>query len=187
MKTAIIIFTGLPGTGKTSLSRKIANDLGIELLSKDDLKEIMFDEIGWSDKEFSKKLANACYGIMDVITEQNLKNGHSIILESNYYPKVVSEKFRNLRAKYDCRVIQIVCQTDVDVLAKRYFDRQSSNRHPGHLDNGSELSYKMDFERRVADFQDQPIDVAGPKLIVDTTDFEKVNYEQILNWLKNEI
>lgn len=59
MRSTIIIFTGLPGTGKTTLSRHVADSLGIPLIAKDDIKEIMYDEIGWSDKAFSAKLARA--------------------------------------------------------------------------------------------------------------------------------
>lgn len=187
MQSTLIIFTGLPGTGKTTLSRKIAHILGLPLIAKDDIKEIMYDEIGWSDKAFSAKLAHATFGIMDYVTEQHLKNGLSLILESNYSPKLASETFRGWQGQYGCRIIQIVCQTDTRVLAHRYFERQHADRHPGHNDTGDPESYEANFKQRIANGEDQPLDVEGPVLIVDTTDLAAVSPEEITEWLKSHI
>jgi tRNA uridine 5-carbamoylmethylation protein Kti12 len=52
----LIIFTGLPGTGKTTLSRVMAKELSLPLCAKDDIKEVMFDHIGWGDKVFRRNL-----------------------------------------------------------------------------------------------------------------------------------
>lgn len=188
MQTTIIIFTGLPSTGKTTLSREIADSLHIPLIAKDDIKEIMYDKIGWSDKAFSAKLAHATFGIMDYITEQNLKNGHSLVLESNYSPKLASEKFREWQKLYSCQIIQVVCRTDIKILAQRYFDRQhSGDRHPGHNDTGTVDDYIASFHERIENGEDQPLSTAGPVQIVDTTDFSTVNALEITEWVQNHI
>jgi predicted kinase len=187
MQTAIIVFTGLPGTGKTTLSRSIADRLHITLLAKDDIKEIMYDTIGWSDKAFSAKLAWATFGIMDYITEQHLKNKTSILLEANYSPSLANEKFQSWQKDYNCPIVQIVCRTDIGILAQRYFACQHTNRHPGHNDNGTVASYKTDFRRRIENGEDQPLSVDGPVRIVDTTDFSTVHAEEIVGWIKDHI
>jgi predicted kinase len=187
MQISLLIFTGLPCTGKTTLSRKVAEALAIPLIGKDDIKEIMYDNIGWSDKAFSAKLAHATFGIMDYITEQHLKNGQSIVLESNYSPKLASEKFRKWQQTYDCTIVQIVCRTDTDVLAKRYYDRQHADRHPGHNDSGTIEEYRASFLQRIENGEDQPLDVEGPVKIVDTTNFAGVNTEEIVVWVKEAI
>jgi len=187
MQTTIIVFTGLPGTGKTTLSRQVADSLHVPLFSKDDVKEIMYDEIGWSDKAFSAKLAHATFRIMDYITEQHLKNDQSLALESNYLPKLANEKFREWQKLYDCRIIQIVCRTEVNVLAQRYFDRQHRDRHPGHNDTGTVTDYIASFHERIRNKEDQPLDVNGPVQIVDTTDFSTVSAQEIANWIHANI
>jgi hypothetical protein len=125
--------------------RKLNPVLGELTALREDIKEIMYDKIGWSDKAFSAKLAHATFGIMDYITEQHLKNGESLVLESNYSPTLESEKFRGWQKTYDCRIIQIVCRTEVSVLAQRYFDRQHQDRHPGHNDTGTVRDYSAGF------------------------------------------
>jgi predicted kinase len=187
MQSTLIIFTGLPGTGKTTLSRKIAHTLGLPLIAKDDIKEIMYDRIGWSDKAFSAKLAHATFGIMDHITEQHLKNGLSLMLESNYSPKLANERFQAWQKEYGCTIIQIVCRTDTRVLARRYFERQHTDRHPGHNDNGDPASYEANFKQRIENGEDQPLDVEGPVRIVDTTDLAAVGPEEITEWLQSHI
>ena len=187
MQSTLIIFTGLPGTGKTTLSRKIADALHLPLIAKDDIKEIMYDKIGWSDKAFSAKLAHATFGIMDYVTEQHLRSGLSLVLESNYSPKLASEKFQAWRKKYNCVIIQIVCRTDTNTLAHRYFERQYTNRHPGHNDNGNPESYEANFKQRIENGEDQPLDVEGPVRIVDTTDLAAVSPEEITKWAQSHV
>lgn len=187
MQPALIIFTGLPGTGKTTLSQKISDSLGVPLIAKDTIKEIMYDNIGWSDKAFSAKLAHATFAIMDYVTEQHLKNGMSLILESNYSPKLANDKFKAWQERYHCVIVQVVCQTDVNVLARRYFDRQHADRHPGHNDNGTPESYEIDSKRRIENGEDQPLDVKGPIQLIDTSDFSSVNAQEIATWIRDNI
>lgn len=185
MQTTLIVFTGLPGTGKTTLSRSVADKLHIPLIAKDDIKEIMYDTIGWSDKAFSAKLAHATFGIMDYITEQHLKNAQPLILESNYSPALASNKFQEWQRTYNCHIVQIVCRTEINILAQRYFDRQHTNRHPGHNDTGTVDEYIRGFHQRIEHTEDQPLAVDGPVRIVDTTDFNTVNVQEITKWIRH--
>lgn len=187
VKPTIIVFTGLPGTGKTTLSQKIADILHLPLIAKDTIKEIMYDTIGWSDKAFSAKLAHATFGIMDYITEQHLKNNIPLILESNYLPRLANGKFQSWQKHYNCTIVQVVCQTDIDVLADRYLKRQQTDRHPGHNDNGDLKGYKINFKQRTENGEDQPLDVAGEVRIVDTTDHTSVDPKEIAAWIRSQI
>jgi predicted kinase len=184
MQPTIIVFTGLPGTGKTTLSRQIADNLSIPLLAKDAIKEIMYERIGWSDKEFSGKLARATFGIMEHVTEQLLKNKLSVVLESNYSPKLANEGFQTWQEQYGCAIMQIVCQTDTDVLARRYYERQFKDRHPGHNDNGTIETHTVNFRQRIENGEDQPLAVDGPVRVVDTTDFSTVDVAEITTWIQ---
>jgi predicted kinase len=54
-KNLLIVITGLPGTGKTTLGRKLAEELALPFISKDDIKELLFDGLGWEDRAKLKK------------------------------------------------------------------------------------------------------------------------------------
>ena len=45
----LIIINGPPGSGKTHLGRFLARELWLPYFSKDGVKELLFDSLGWSD------------------------------------------------------------------------------------------------------------------------------------------
>lgn len=187
MKPTLILFSGLPGTGKTTLSVEIAKLLHIPLTSKDVIKEIMYDTIGWSDKEFSAKQARATFAIMGYILEEQLKNGRSLILEANYWPKFADSQFQQWQETYKCTIVQIVCQTEPAILAQRLVARLEQDRHPGHLEIMTKEQYEASIVQRLQNGEDQPLAVDGPIRIVDTTDFRNVNANELANWIQQQI
>ena len=55
----IIVVSGAPCTGKTTLGRRIAQEFRLPFLSKDAFKESLSDTLGRGDLEWSKKLGVA--------------------------------------------------------------------------------------------------------------------------------
>ena len=54
--TGLVVVAGPPGTGKTTLAAKIAEDFRLPLITKDGIKESLFDSLGTGDREWSRKL-----------------------------------------------------------------------------------------------------------------------------------
>lgn len=172
----LVIFTGLPGTGKTSISRSVSRELCLPIVAKDAIKEIMYDHIGIGDKAWSGKLAMATFGIMRLMAEEQLEAGNSLIMESNYRPSLENEYFQQLTQRFNFRCVQVVCRTEPAVLAHRVHKRSITDRHPGHNDVASEAEHEQDIHKRHALGDDQPLDIKGSEIIlVDTTDFAKID------------
>ena len=60
----VVIITGPPASGKSMLGRELARRLALPLLSKDLFKEVLFDQLGWSDREWSPAHCHV-YSVMD--------------------------------------------------------------------------------------------------------------------------
>lgn len=54
-----VLVTGVPGSGKTSLATALSAALGLPLLSKDVVKETLFDALVVRDRDWSVRLGNA--------------------------------------------------------------------------------------------------------------------------------
>ena len=186
MKHTLILVLGLPATGKTSLAREIAEEFNLPLICKDDIKEIIFDTIGWSDRDWSIKVGKSAFAIMDYIIEQQLKSGCSLIVESPFNPRFTNPQFAKWQATYNFKALQVLCHADGKVLTERFKARGAQqDRHPGHRDehNLSEFSDKLIKGKA------NTLTLDGDIVEVDTTDFDKINkklvFDQIRSALQN--
>src|SRR6266705_740750 len=103
----IILILGLPGVGKTTLGKKIASELNLPFVSKDDIKVMLFDVYGWKDRETSKQAGSASFRIMDYFTEEQIKHGNSLILESTFDPIYDDARFQTWQKQYGVRFVQL--------------------------------------------------------------------------------
>lgn len=174
--TKLILITGAPATGKTTIAKALAQRTGLPLISKDDIKELLFDTIGWSDRAWSRKLGVATYGIMYYILAAHLNARKSLILESDFRPAFDVPKLRELKAQFQFESLTIHCTTEATVLLERFKERLTSGqRHPGHVD---EENYgQFTTETLAKDFG--PLEISGEAYEVDTTDFAQVDLEQL--------
>ena len=108
----LIIISGHPSTGKTTLGKRLAQELNLCFISRDDLKESLFDNLGWKDREWSKKLGIASYKLLYHFIESLLVAGHSFIAESNFDPEYDTSRFLELKRKYGFNSFQVQCKTE---------------------------------------------------------------------------
>jgi predicted kinase len=178
MPATLILVTGLPASGKSHLAQLLSDDLGIALISKDGIKEVLFDTVGVRDREWSKKLGRATFSLLDYVTEEQLKAGNSIILESPLNPEFENNKFQQWQKDYGFKAVQIICQADGNVLFERFKVRASAGgRHAGHQDAENLDEFEQILHSPTGE---QRIDIDSVILTINTTDFEKVDYRAIL-------
>jgi adenylate kinase family enzyme len=180
-----IVVTGPPASGKTTLGKNIAKELNIPFYSKDDFKELIFDSMGWDDRNWSKKIGKASIEILYHILEKNLAVEAPIIIETAFYCDLSSKKLSEIIKKYEAKPIQVYCYADETLLRKRFLERViNGERHPGHGDiSVAENEYSnLDIYDRYG-----ILDILGTLIKVDTTDFDQIDYSLILNKIKKNL
>ena len=160
----VLIVTGPPASGKTSLARRLAPMLGLPLLCKDSVKEVLFETLGWSDRAWSQRLGGASMEVLYAFIEAHLAVGASCAVEANFAAQYATPAFRRLSERYTCLPIQVNCSADPEVLVERFRLRAlSGERHPGHHDYYAE-------SRPPSAGRTEPLDIGGHVIECDTTD-----------------
>ena len=179
--STIIIVTGRPAAGKSTLAKWLSHELKLPLVSKDSIREELFDRLGWRDRKWAQELGKASVDMMFYFAQAELKVGHSIVMDNSFYPPVSNPRFQALKKEYQAESIQIVCNSDRETLFRRFQDRaDSGTRHPGHGDHDAlEELYKY-----LGDNSSQVLDIGGAVIEIDTTDLSSLDYQEILGRVK---
>lgn len=176
MAPLVVIISGPPCTGKSTLAVPLAAELGLPLISRDGLKEALFNRLGWRDRSWSRQVGAASYDLLFHVLERLLQAGCSVCVESNFSPRLDDGTFRRLQQRCGFRTVQVQCMTEGEELCRRFQRRsESGERHPGHVDhlNYEEMRPVLETGRY------DPLDLEGDVLWVDTTDLTSVDPEAI--------
>jgi len=177
----LILVSGAPGAGKTAIARELTMGLGVPMVSKDAIKESLFDSLGRSDREWSRRLGHASMGLLFDFVEGQISTGCSVIAESNFYPHPYEDerKIRVCREKYGALVFEVHCAGAPEVVLARYRQRQGSGeRHPGHVMEPADYD---ELKARIEGDFFHPMELGGGLIAVDTTDFEQVDYKALID------
>jgi predicted kinase len=173
----LVIVTGFPGSGKTTLAQAFAAKLDFSLVYKDAIKEGLFDLFGGGSLARSHQLSTLTYQVMFRLLADLLGKGASAVVEGNFTRPDHTRQFLELMAERPYSPVQVLCYARGDVLVERFKRR---DRHPGHLDG---LLYQ-EIEPDLLKGRAAPLGVGGPLLEVDTSDFGKVDLELLFSILQ---
>lgn len=145
----LVAVTGAPAAGKSTLAPRLAEALGVRLVSKDLIKESIVHAVGGGDETWSRILGHASIDAMLV-----LAGGlDSAVLEMYWRPETV-DRFKDLGRP----IVEVFCTCPAPVLIERAHQRQAE-RHEIHR---KALSDEWAYRRWAPAFD-------GPVVEVDTS------------------
>jgi predicted kinase len=171
----LIVFAGLPGTGKSSLARVVARELRAVYLDKDTIKDCAATLARELKLPQGQDLAGPLsYELLVDLARDNLSLGLSVVLDSPAGYRIFREKIGRLApaCKAELKLIECIC-TDETQLRERVEDRE--RELPPHRAQNWEAyqSSRTRFEG-----------LTERRLVVDTAEPLDLNRRKVLAYLE---
>ena len=169
-KPYLLVVTGRPGAGKTTLAKALADGFHMPLISRDRIKEGYVHTCRKGHDVLSKETNKIVNEIFFETIHLLLKSRVSLIIEAAFQHRLWSEKLVQFMDQADIHIL--ICKVDDALAHKRYLERGIDNplREYFHGDVG--VSEHRNHETvSILPYEEPEIDV--PTYYIDT----KNNYE----------
>lgn len=176
-KPMLIVVTGRPGSGKTTLAEKLAKNAHLPLISRDAIKEGYVHTQGVPHAQLPEGNL-AATDLFFRTVETLLEGGVSLVAEAAFQHRLWSDRLKPLAEK--TRIRMVICRTENDFIAfERYIRRglEDTTREYFHGDDGV-AQVRQGFSVELPAYDPPRLEV--PTAWVDTTDGYAPEIETLL-------
>ena len=182
----LILVSGAEATCKSAISKALAAKLNYEYLSKDVIKEKLFDEKifnTWNIKAYYKKSKELFFNDIKRI----INNNKDSIIESNFIGK---DKIRLLTLlSNNVEIVEVHCYSNAYVSFVRFVKRnESGRRHPGHHDRRWYLDVLFQSTMHILHVNlgaHKTVGISTHVINLDTTQYPDINNEALESLVKS--
>ncbi len=181
----LIIFAGMPASGKSTVAKAVGKALGMPILEKDNIKEELFDVIGFRTYAEKQRMDVAATSVLLRVADDLLAAGQPILMVNNFRNDA-KEALQRLIDRHGLQCILVFFDGNADVFYERYVERDRKHlRHLGHVlqDHypplpGESHDYTMtreEFARKFESLGMQSLQIRADRIDLDATYPERID------------
>ena|SRR3989338_1426831 len=167
----LVVFKGLPGTGKSTLAKGLCQQTGWPLVERDIIKEELLRG-GTPDSEVGLKSHQAMWQQ----AEGFIQEGMSCICDTNLNQPVILDDLKEIEKGIRVKILIVECVADEEVMRDRIEVRRDKGLLPFWIDSWEKYQQYKTSEKNQGDFE-----ILYPKLEVNTN--HQVDLEEVTRWI----
>lgn len=127
----VILLAGLPGTGKSTLARKLARRYKLEHISTDSVRKRIFRDVrrdNFGKGSYSNKQRMVVYDTIYYVLYTLLKHGVGCVLDGTFYQDQMRAKIGRICARFNAKYILVMVTCPEEIINKRFEEREKRER-----------------------------------------------------------
>ena len=139
------VVCGMPGSGKSTISRELSRMFGIKTLNSDVIRKELFgmkpvdpSDMPFEEGIYSKGASGLTYGKLLLLAQEEIEKGKSVILDATYGNKHHRDEVLRMARDKDSNIIFIECVLKEKLLKERLSNRKTefsvSDARPSHFE-----------------------------------------------------
>jgi len=123
---------GMPGSGKSTVSRELSRVFGIKTLNSDVIRKELFgmkpvdpSDVPFEEGIYSKNASGLTYGKLLLLAQEEIEKGNSVILDATYANEHHRDEVLRMASDNDVNIIFVECVLKEKLLKERLSNRKT--------------------------------------------------------------